>query len=556
MIGVGYVQGADWGSEIVAGGSAAGRQVQMSSLITRGREGLLVDSGSFSVFDPNLHWRVEAGDVFSHLRGAAVGGRVSWSARGNRRPAVAVYAPRRGGPARGTVVTYRDQLHVGGQTLLDAEIASDRSYLLRSRLAVAPFEVETFYRTQRAPFDTREMSVSGGVTLWRGLAVSGGLSHSLGDDDRNDWRMVSVRLPISRHFDLTFERAFAGSGDSSQTTSAVMAGIAAGSLRFFHRYQTGAYELGQGAFPDTIERRQIRSMSSYSAGSRLNLTLQLATQRSDTGQIEHWEELQATMKLTSTATLRTVTAVPDIRRADRFQAYFRQELPGRFALQADYGRLSAYQSVVRELDRSRFKLMLFKTIDIATPARGATVTGRVVDHAGHSVAGARVKLGRYGADTDADGVYTFAHVPRGEYELSLDPTLLPADYAWDGRGEQLAVSAPRTLDVDLKVTPLNAIHGRVYVDRNGNGRFDAGEGVPHAVLSVEGRLTATGPDGAFSFYNVWPGTYTIRLTNVPPDFTARTAERTVTLYDGAPVTGADFRVLPREKPIIWTDADK
>lgn len=550
MIGLGYVQGADWGSEILAGGSIAGAQVHLNTLITSGRDGLVFDQGTLSIFDPNTKWRVEAGDVFSHLRGAASGGRVSWAAKGNRRPAIAVYVPRRGTLARRTVVTYRDQVKVGEQTVLDAEVASDRSFLLSSRVAFARFEMEAFHRAQRRPFSSSDRSISGGVTLWRGVSLSGGAYESAGLDDRNTWRMVSVRLPISRFMDVTLERAFAGSRESNQTTSAAMASIAAGNLRLFHRYQHGEYELGPG-FSGSVERQQIRSMSSYSAGSRLNLTLQLATQRTDTGQVQHWEELQATLKITRTTTLRTVTAVPDVRNPERFQGHLRQELPRRLAIQADYGRLSAYQAIPHELDRSRFKVLLFKTFDLATPARGATVTGRVADNLGRGVAGARVKLGPYTADTDASGVYRFAHVPRGEYDLSLDSHLLPADFAWDGRHERLAVTSTRALRADLQVTPLNAIHGRVYVDANGNGRFDTGEAVRGAVLAAGDRLTATDHAGAYSFYNLWPGVYTIRLRSLPAAYQPGESERVVTLVDGAPVTGADFRALAKDKPIIW-----
>jgi hypothetical protein len=551
MIGVGYVQGADWGSEILATGSFAGAQVQFNALLTGGRDGLLFDHGSLSVFDPHTQWRVEAGDVFSHLRGVAAGARVSWAAAGNRRPAVAVYAPRRGSLARGTVLAYRDQIQVNGQTLLDAEIASDRSYLLRSRLGTSRFELEAFYRDQRVPGRTRDGSISAGLNLWRGVSLTGGMFRSFDSGDRSEWRMLALRLPLFRFMDLTLERAFAGSHESSQTTSAVMGGIVAGDLRLFHRYQRGQYDFGPGGSTGSVERQQVRSMSTYSRGSRLNLALQLATQRSDTGQVQHWEELQTTVKLTSTTTVRTVTAVPDVGNRQRFQAYFRQQLPRQFALQADYGRLSAYQSIDRELDRPRFKLMLFKTVDLATPARGAAVAGRVLDDFGRGIAGARVKLGPYTADTDARGSYSFSPVPRGTYELSLERSLLPADYAWDGRGETLTVSSTRAVNVNLRVTPLNAIHGRVYVDRNANGRFDSGEGVRGAVLRAGDRLTATDQSGSYSFYNLWPGAYEVRLQSVPESFQIEIQIIPVTLLDGAPVTGADFRVKPRDKPIIW-----
>ena len=160
--------------------------------------------------------------------------------------------------------------------------------------------------------------------------------------------------------------------------------------------------------------------------------------------------LHAQFKLTPRTTLRTVTAVPDLRNAERFQAYVRQDLPSGFAIQADYGRLSAYQPIARTLDRSRLKVMVFKTVDLATPARGAEVTGLVRDNTGRGVAGARVKLGPYSTDTDAAGLYVFRHVPRGEYELSLDPNLLPADFAWDGRGESVGARPGARLAADME----------------------------------------------------------------------------------------------------------
>ena len=103
---------------------------------------------------------------------------------------------------------------------------------------------------------------------------------------------------------------------------------------------------------------------------------------------------------------------------------------------------------------------------------------------------------------------------------------------------------------------MNAIHGRVYVDRNSNGRYDAGEAVAHAVLQVGDRVTATDTNGAYSFYNLWPNAYVVRLTNLPSEFLPGIAELSVTLLDGAPVTGADFRVIVRDKPVIWATSGK
>ena len=552
MVGVGYVQGADWGSELVAGGAVAGVQVQANALVTHGSRGLVFDHGSVMLFEPEARWKLEAGDVFSNLRGAAVGGRVSWRAAAGRRPSIAVYAPYRGEDDRSTVLAYRDQLVIKGQTLLDGEVASDRSWFLRSRLTLPRLEIETSYRAQTSPRRLEDGSVSASLGLGRGFTVSAGAFRTFAGADPTEWNSVALRVPLGRHMDVTLERAFAGSEMSSQSTFAAMGSISAGNLRAFHRHQFGAYDFVGGPTVSTIERQQTQSMTSYSIGRRVNFTLQLATQRAENGQVRHWEELHSSFRLSRTTSLRTVTAVPDFKASDRFQAYLRQELPSRFALQADYGHPSAYQPIARTADQPRLKVMVFKTVDIATPARGAEVRGVVKDDIGRGVAGARVKLGPYSIDTDRSGAYVFRHVPRGEYDLSLDPDLLPADFAWDGRGASLTTRPGARIEADLSVTPLNALHGRIYVDRNENGRYDQGEGVPGAVLQLGARLTAADQHGAYSFFNVWPDTYTIRVHRLPPDFhPGPETERVVTLMDGRPVIGADFVVVPRVKPILW-----
>lgn len=555
MFGVGYVQGADWGSEILAGGSVAGAQVQFNTLLTRGREGLLFDQASLSVSDADGGWRVEAGDIFSHLKGAALGGRVSWGV-GRRRPAIAIYGPGRVSEDGLSVVSYRDQLVVRGRTLLDAEVASDRSYLLRSRIATSRLEVEGFFRQERGRISRRDSSIAGAVTLWRGVSVTAGLFNA--DDSRggNQSRTMAVRFPVSKSIDLTVERASADAGGMSSTTSAAMAALSAGNLRLFHRFQYGAYDFLRGDVSSSIERQQNRSVSSYSRGARLNLALQIATERSESGTMSYWQELHTTLKLTRATTVRTVTAVPDVRNAERFQAYLRQELPRRFAVQADYGRVSAYQSFFEERDRPRFKVMLFKTVDITTPARGTRVTGRVHDHLGAGVAGVRVKLGPYTADTTVTGTFTFATVPRGEYELSIEPQLLPADIAWDGRSQRLVLRSGGDVRANLGVTPLNAIHGRVYEDRNGNNRLDAGEAVAGATVRAGASLTSTDADGAYAFYNLAPGAYVLQLQSVPAGLAVDLLSRSITLSGDAPATGQDFRVKRTDKPIVWEGSPK
>lgn len=554
-IGVGYVQGADWGTEINAGGGFAGTQVQLNSLFTGGREGFVVDQGAISVFDPDAQWRAEAGDIFSPLRGASRGARFSLpTRRALRRPAIAIYGPGRGTLHQATVVSYRDQLQFGQQTLLDAELASDRSFLLRNRMLAGGLDLETVYRSFRQPPRTRDASVSAGITLWHGIGVTAAVYQEFDSINASQWRTVAVRFPVTRFFDLTLERTHAGTRDNAHTVSAAMGSVSAGQLHLFHRMQQGEYGFGRGP-TGTIERQQSQSVASYNAGARLNVMLQLATQRMDTGQIEHWEEMQTSLRLTRTTLLRVVTAIPDLQDAERWRGYFRQELPARFAVQADYGRLSAFQTIPNELDRSRFKVMLFRTWDLATPARGASVTGRVVDDAGRPVAGAGVKLGPYTAEADLKGNYAFRYVPSGAYDLGLDRNTLPADVAWDGRDERLTLATATRVAADLRVAPLNAVHGRVYCDDNENGRFDRGEGVGGAALRLGDRATSTDRDGAYTFSNLWPATYEVSLDvdRLSKDLNlSGPARLAVTLSDDGPATGADFRLIKKVKPILWT----
>lgn len=558
-VGLGYLQGADWGAEIRADGAVAGAQVQLNSLFTQGPAGLLFEQGSLVLFNPDAGWRVEAGDMFSDLRGASRGVRVGWRAAGARRPTLSVDGPAPGAVYRRTVLSYRDQIVVRSQTLLDAELASDKSYFLRSRLTLGRVDVEASYRHGTTAFPVRDQSLFAGFEMGHGIHLTGGVIH--GDDagEPSDWRTVALHVPISRFFDLTLDRTYAAANQTVNTASGAMFGVTAGNLRLFDRYQRGEVNLAQPGLVATLERQQLQSMASYAPHRRLSFVLQLATQWSATGQAESWEELQTTITIARGTMLQTVTSVPQLLDAQRLQVRFTQALPSGFALVAEYGRLSAFQDLVNTLDRSRLKVMLRKGWTVATPAAGGEVRGRVADQTGRAVAGARVTLGEYTADTDAVGGYAFKHLPRGNYDLALDAGFLPADYAWDGREVRLAVTPSSHEDANLLVAPLNVIHGRVYADRNKNGRFDVGEGVAGAVILLDDQVTVTDSQGAYSFYNLPPGSYLLRLDRerLPTAYEPTgSTDLTVALADDRPVTGADFLVQPKVKPIIWREIIK
>jgi SdrD B-like domain len=206
-----------------------------------------------------------------------------------------------------------------------------------------------------------------------------------------------------------------------------------------------------------------------------------------------------------------------------------------------------------EHDAPRFSVMLRKTGRIPTPARGGHVRGRVVDELGHALPNAGVRLGSYLAFTGADGWYEFTNVPSGELPLRVADDLLPASYVSDGTSHSIRIEAGGGEIVTLRVVPLNSIHGHVYHDVNGNGRYEPGEGRANMAVRLGEAVTATDSSGAYGFFNLQPGSYEVRLETNRPGETYEAASSQdigVELRPGAPVAGVDFRVAPKEKPMF------
>jgi hypothetical protein len=322
---------------------------------------------------------------------------------------------------------------------------------------------------------------------------------------------------------------------------------------FLQRYEWGDTHARQGGLL-SVQRDQLHSMASFTPGPRLNVAFRVATAWQATGPSQNWLEAQATIRPARMTMVQITAPVPQAFDADRVRVLLEQGLPRQFSILAEYGRPSPYQEIQYGAAPPRFRLMLRRSFDVATPAAGGTVSGLVLDYVGRPVAGARVRLGGYATDSDATGHYAFSHVPSGDFELTLDPEFLPADYAWDGRTRRVTIKSSSRVVNDLVVAPLNAIHGRVYADRDGNGRFDPGEGVADAVVRLGERVTATDTLGAYDFYNLMPGSHVVLLeiSKLPAGFAAgdRTT-LTVALREDRPATGVDFVIVAKAKPVIW-----
>lgn len=551
-IGLGYVQGADWGLDLQSTGAVAGFALRTDALVTQGIRGTTVERGSIMVGDPDAGWRLEAGDIFSPLYGASRGARFAWGSR-RVEHTVGVFTSRYRSAERPVVGAYRGRIRLAERVTFDTEIATSGAVMVGSGFTVRRLSLEASWRHIGGAAPTSDRAIWASWALGP-MTVGGGLVRSEADGDRSHWNVVSVRFPLARWLDIGLERTFSSYSDVATATTAFMADVDAGRLRYFQRAEWGESTMLPAAGPLSIARQQVQSMASYTAGPRLRVSLQLATAWDDRGRRDQWEEVETVFMPTRTTQVLVAAPVPDVGNPDRFRARIVQQLPGRFGLFADYGRLAPYQSGRVGLDSPRVRVMVTRTFDLGSQARGGEVRGRVLDHAGQPVAGARVKLGRYATNTDATGHYAFRALPAASYELSLDERYLPANFAWDGRRVSLAVTRTTHHTIDILVAPLNAIHGRVYADENGNRRFDEGEGVTGVVVRLGERVTATDEQGAYSFYNVWPGRYVVAIDDerMPEGWQpSGDLVRDVELHDDHPARGIDFLVSPRVRKVLW-----
>ena len=556
--GIGYLQGADFGGDVSASGKINGMQTDVTGFFTAGPMGFQSRSARVSIFAPDGKWRGEGGDLYSDLRGLARGARVSWSPSQKWTPSVSLYVhgrfPASNGP---TVVGYRDRFQLLPRVRVGGEVTSDGAVFLQTQYAQPKLDLTAFYRSTRGPLAGRDSGVSGGLALGRGIAVSGAIRLSDAASDSSQWQLTSIRLPLAQQASVTLERSWwTGSADDG-ATNAVTLQVPLGPVRLMQRVQWGRTDYRHRTVPFGFDRRQSHSSASYTPGPWGNVNYQQSTQWFDDGTVQEWDEVSSMLQLGRRTTAQFVTAFPDISDPQRFRARVTHRLSPTLQLEAQYGRLSAFQLTQASAgEQSRVMVTIRKTWQLASPARGGEVRGRAIDQAGHQVPGALVRLGPYSAITDEAGDYAFTRVPDGQFELALDRNKLPAAYALDEKPRPLTVTRGSREHVDLQVIPLNAIRGRVYLDRNHNGRWDEGEGIPNAVVAVNGSVTATTATGSYAFYNQPPGRYTIRLDvqRLPKGLApASPAELAAELTPDDPLIGLDFTVEKKDMPVIMRE---
>ena len=166
-----------------------------------------------------------------------------------------------------------------------------------------------------------------------------------------------------------------------------------------------------------------------------------------------------------------------------------------------------------------------------TADAGEGIPSVTVTLTGSDAAGNPVSLA---TSTDAAGAYSFGNLPRGDYSITVDEADpdFPADVLQTiGANPQsvaLATGEDRT-NIDFGYRDLGTIGDAVFVDIDGDGAYDAGEGLAGITVTLTGTdelggsvnlSTVTDADGLYAFTALLAGDYTVTVDESDVDFPA------------------------------------
>lgn len=554
-VAVGYVQDSDWGTELTAMGSYWGLRTDARAFVTSGPAGLEWYNGWFALENPDTGWRLAAGDLANDLRGASRGVRMSWSGRGGRSPAVSLLLPNARLANSRPAVTYRDAVRVARGVTIGGEASTDGGAFIRTEYSQSRVAFETSFRRATGLYAGRDWGWTGAYDLWRGFSVRGGGQYSATTDGRGEGHTVGGRIPLPGRIALNVDHTVSHLNAASHAGQSATIQFSMGRVRFLQRYGRGTFTTLQAGRPATVERRQLQTTTAFTPVPWASLQFQVANQWQPDGRLLQWQELAASVSIGRRTQMQAVMALPRVLDPSRLRVRLSHTLSRDFRLELEYGRLGAFQSITRvDHEQARFRVMFRKSWDVATPAGGSLVKGRIADAVGEPVAGALVRLGPYRVATDETGAYAFPHVPRGAYQLSLDRSQLPTNYASAEPPRTIMTRRSSQSTENFLLMALDTVRGYVYEDKNSNGKPDEGEGMARLAIRLNDHVTATDQQGAYAFFNVAPGAYEISVVadRLPAGYALVSAgNHRVEVTTGRDTLPIEFRVKRVERPVIF-----
>jgi hypothetical protein len=146
------------------------------------------------------------------------------------------------------------------------------------------------------------------------------------------------------------------------------------------------------------------------------------------------------------------------------------------------------------------------------------LTGAADSQGAPGLRGLRVLLrgaGVVSLTTDASGLYNFRNLAPGSYTLEIDPASLPADFRPPARRSWPVTLSPlQDFFMDIPVAAQRAVSGIIFIDHDGDDRFDPARDRPLAGVRVTtGKAeTATDSNGSYLLRGLPAGHVTLRVT--------------------------------------------
>ena len=148
----------------------------------------------------------------------------------------------------------------------------------------------------------------------------------------------------------------------------------------------------------------------------------------------------------------------------------------------------------------------------------------------------RVDGNRY-VETDVNGLFNFEALRSGSHQIYIDLLSVRADLTIvDAGTRELELKGGKTADVEFRLVRTGRISGRVFFDKDGNGKMDQGE-LPLGdvrIVTASGRDTLTDSDGYFTIADLAPGEHTVSVDEktIPEKTVAGAKPITVRVFAG------------------------
>ena len=549
-VGVGYVQDADMGMAFNASGAWYGNDLQMTGLVTQGRPGTQINNGYLSLLNRGTGHGIELGNLSSDLLGGMDGMRYSWRTSTDRRPSLSLYWNQPDGNLHHPIVSYRDDLAWSPRLSLGGEVNSQGEVALHGRYQPGRLGLYADFRHRQ---DTAQSGTGMFATyaLWNGITLSGGMSRYGAGTSLADWSNIAVYIPLRHGFDLSLDHSKSQANGAISTANIAMLTIPVGPLRVLTRFSAGQTENHTQDAPLRNTHQEWMVSTGYNIRPNLRVDIQTLSRRYGDSSVNHSSQFVGSYYLSPRSNVQLVSSLLNPGSSDQLHLRWNFTLSPATAFSLDYGQITPFQNDSTASGRG-FMLMLHTRWGINTPVHGASVTGTVRDETGQPLTGCLLRLGDYRMLTNASGKYHFAHVAPGDYTISLDNSSLPANYRSISGVNRVTVRNSDRITRDFLVIPLYAIAGKVLL-ADSDGRLTDG-GVSGVVIHLGDAVTVTDVTGAFRFYNLAPGMYTVRLdtehlstTLAPVGVTALP----VTLQPSGESEELLLKVMPHEKDIIY-----